>query len=90
MNKSAADRKYVIVSGYYADEKKTAPFSISKEQFLDIWYENTLKYSTPQKIYLVDVSKCGPVKSYPEIDWITFANNFVNEEKRLPAILFPS
>jgi len=75
VNKSVVDRKYVIVSGYYADERKTAPFSISKERFLDIWYENTLRYSTPQKIYLVNVSKHGPVKPYPEIDWINISEN---------------
>ena len=68
-------KKYVIISGYYAGEKKTTQFSISKEEFFETWYENTIRYCNPEKVYIVNVSKAKPSRQFPDIEWINMSDN---------------
>jgi len=76
MNESPVQRKYVIVSGYYADDKKTTQFSMPKEQFWNCFGTKTLlAFSRPEKIYVVNVSRKKPAKTYQAIDWIDIGEN---------------
>lgn len=68
------ERKYVIVSGFYEGEQKTTNFSISKKDFLDIWYKNTVQFCNPTKIYVINVS--NPIdKKYANLEFINMTEN---------------
>ncbi|MDG6999357.1 MAG: hypothetical protein JRN15_09605 [Nitrososphaerota archaeon] len=70
------DHRYIIASGYYADEKKTSQLvNITKEQFFPIWHANLMAHAQPVKTYVMNVSKRRAPGSYPGIDWIDIPHN---------------
>jgi len=65
------EKKYTIVTGYWANTGESY-----KKEFLDIWYDNTRKYSKPIQIFALNPnSKEIPNNTSYDIDWINFKYN---------------
>jgi tetratricopeptide (TPR) repeat protein len=59
--------RYVIVTGYFSDGSRAA------EDFFRIWYDNTLKYAKPHRIYVINAAS-KPV-DYGDCVWINLSEN---------------
>jgi len=58
---------YIIVTGYWSDSQERA-------DFFDLWWSNTLKYSKPEKIYVVN-SASTVLPKEKKGDWINLSYN---------------
>jgi tetratricopeptide (TPR) repeat protein len=60
--------RYIIVTGYHSDGSSSAP-----EDFFRLWYDNTIKYAKPHRIYVINAAS-KPV-DYGDCRWINLSEN---------------
>jgi|GEM_PF-1870525 len=69
-------RRLVVVSGFYSDGSGRA------EDFFSVWYDNTIRYSKPFRIYIINGGSV-PV-NYGDCHWINLAENLGHMSQMQP------
>jgi len=68
--------KYIIASGYWDDGSSPPKEGWFQGDTFDLWHDNTLKYSHPSKIYVIDsCSPCQPIDKRG-VEWFSLVRNF--------------
>jgi hypothetical protein len=71
--------KYIITTGFYTSRAVTPNFvgqtGQEKADFFDIWYDNTLKYAKPEKIFIIN-SNAEILPKEKKGIWIDLDYNF--------------
>jgi Tfp pilus assembly protein PilF len=73
------ERRHVIVTGYFNPGGKEG--GAEAEKFFPLWYDNTLKYARPHRIYVINAAS-KPV-DYGDCQWINLSENLFHHVRNL-------